>query len=325
MECSTSNLFDTQVITQKIHTVDSFAVSISKSIQSLKSTSQQTSQYQVQLEQVKGKLKEIEDELVKVLAEKTRKEAKRMALEDAIASAKARVGNLNNSIQEHRNRKQEYTSFLSQHSLGEMICTISKIYTLTISLFSFHEALAASEGKINDSIEHTDETHEAISWYNRVLGFHVKGGRGVKFTFKNINLKNPNEEYSFTVCHDNNTYTLLRCEPSLDGIEELVNELNKTDGLFKFVRVMRKKFQEAVAQGSIVSTRVEPGESAFISSSAPGTSVRSDSTTTENEQQVELSGGSTQIKKKNIRRRKSLALLSPDSASSVRQSPRLKV
>jgi hypothetical protein len=55
-----------------------------------------------------------------------------------------------------------------------------KIYSLTNSLFSFHsyEALAASEGKINDSIEHTDETHEAISWYNRILGFHVKGGRG---------------------------------------------------------------------------------------------------------------------------------------------------
>ncbi|WJX94365.1 hypothetical protein P8452_75787 [Trifolium repens] len=302
MECSTSNFFDTD-ITKQIHTVDSFASSISKSIQSLKTTAQQTSQYQVQLEQVKGKLKEVEDELVKVLAEKTRKEAKRMALKDAIASAKARVGNLNTSIQEHQNRKQEYTSFLSQQSL----------------------ALAASEGKINDSIEHTDETHEAISWYNRILGFHVKGGRGVKFTFKNINLKNPNEEYSFTVCHDNNTYTLLRCEPSVNGIEELVHELNKTDGLFKFVRVMRKKFQEAVAQGSIVSTRVEPEESAFISSSAPGTSIRSDSTTTENEQQVELSGGSAQIKKKNIRRRKSLALLSPDSASSVRQSPRLKV
>ncbi|GAU35822.1 hypothetical protein TSUD_155970 [Trifolium subterraneum] len=303
MECSTSNFYDTEVITQKIHTVDSFAVSISKSIQSLKNTAQQTSQCQVQLEQVKGKLKEIEDELVKVLAEKTHKEAKRMALKDAIVSAKARVGNLNTSIQEHRNRKQEYTSFLSQHSLG----------------------LAASEGKINDSIEHTDETHEAISWYNRVLGFHVKGERGVKFTFNNINLKNPNEEYSFTVCHDNNTYTLLRCEPSLYGIEELVHELNKTDGLFKFVRVIRKIFQEAVAQGSIVSTRVEPGESAFISSSAPGTSVRSDSTTTENEQQVEHSGSSAQIKKKNIRRRKSLALLSPDSASSVRQSLRLKV
>jgi hypothetical protein len=41
-----------------------------------------------------------------------------MALKDAIASAKARVGNLNTSIQEHRNRKQEYTSFLSHQSLG---------------------------------------------------------------------------------------------------------------------------------------------------------------------------------------------------------------
>ena len=43
--------------------------------------------------------------------------------------------------------------------------------------------------------------------------------------------------------------TVLSCEPSFDGIEELVHELNKTDGLFKFVRVMRKKFQEALAQG----------------------------------------------------------------------------
>lgn len=42
---------------------------------------------------------------------------------------------------------------------------------------------------------------------------------------------------------------MLRCEPSFDGIEELVHELNKTDGLFKFVRVMRKKFQEALVQG----------------------------------------------------------------------------
>jgi len=41
-----------------------------------------------------------------------------MALLDAIASAKARVGNLNSSIQEVRTRKQEYTSFLSQQSLG---------------------------------------------------------------------------------------------------------------------------------------------------------------------------------------------------------------
>jgi hypothetical protein len=45
----------------------------------------------------------------------------------------------------------------------------------------------------------------------------------------------------------------------------------------------------------------------------------------ENEHEVERSGSSAQLKKKQVRRRKSLAPLSPDSASSVRQSPRLKV
>ncbi|XP_004515887.1 kinetochore protein SPC25 homolog isoform X2 [Cicer arietinum] len=300
MESSTSN-YDT-MITQQMHNIDAFTASFTKSLKSLTDTAQQTAQYQVQLEEVKGKLKEVEDDLVKVLAVKTRKEAKRMALMDDIASAKARVENLNTCIQEHRTRKQEYTSFLSQQYL----------------------ALTASEGKFNESTEHTDETLEAISWYNRVLGFHVKGGRGVKFTFKNINLKNPNEEYFFTVFHDNNTYTLLRCEPPLDGIKVLIAELNKTNGLFKFVRAMRKKFQEAFAQGSLAVPTVKPEESAFISTSAPGASVISDSTTKENEHQVELSDGSVRLKKKNIRRRVNSALFTPESASSVRQSPRLK-
>lgn len=60
-----------------------------------------------------------------------------------------------------------------------MLCTFIR-YPLTSLVFSFnpYEALAASEGRLNEGIEHTDETHEAISWYNRVLGFHVKGGRG---------------------------------------------------------------------------------------------------------------------------------------------------
>lgn len=30
---------------------------------------------------------------------------------------------------------------------------------------------------------------------------------GVKFIFTNINLKNTNEEYSFTIRHSNDTYT----------------------------------------------------------------------------------------------------------------------
>ncbi|KAG4378704.1 hypothetical protein GLYMA_17G086900v4 [Glycine max] len=106
----------------------------------------------VQLDEVKAKLRETEDDFVKALAVKTRKEAKRMALMDVVASAKARVEDLSASIRDHRTKKQEYAAFISL-------------------------ALAASKGKLNESIERKDET-QVISWYNRVLGFQVKGGRG---------------------------------------------------------------------------------------------------------------------------------------------------
>jgi len=44
--------------------------------------------------------------------------------------------------------------------------------------------------------------------------------------------------------------SVLSCEPSLSETKELIHELNNTNDLFKFVRAMRKKFQEAVAQGT---------------------------------------------------------------------------
>ena len=54
-------------------------------------------------------------------------------------------------------------------------------------------------------------------------------------------------------------------------------------------------------------------------------SARSDSTTEETDNRVEAAEGNTHINKKHIRRRVKSAVLSPGSASSVRQSPRLKV
>lgn len=44
-------------------------------------------------------------------------------------------------------------------------------------------------------------------------------------------------------------FLVLDCDLQLNDIEELINELNKTNGLFKFVRSMRQKFREAAAQG----------------------------------------------------------------------------
>ena len=43
--------------------------------------------------------------------------------------------------------------------------------------------------------------------------------------------------------------SVLDCDPHLDDTKELIHELNRTNGLFKFVRTMREKFQEAVAHG----------------------------------------------------------------------------
>lgn len=58
--------------------------------------------------------------------------------------------------------------------------------------------------------------------------------------------------------------SVLDCEPSLKDTKELIHELNKTDGLFKFVRVMRRKFQEAVAQGTTVVHKIsEPSVLGF--------------------------------------------------------------
>ena len=75
-------------------------------------------------------------------------------------------------------------------------------------------------------------------------------------------------------------------------------------------------------------TTDEHEESAFNSASAPVlsmSSVRSDFLGKENEHQAEPIEGNKQFKKQNVHRRLKSSVLSPGSASSVRQSPRLKV
>ncbi|KAK7291615.1 hypothetical protein RIF29_06907 [Crotalaria pallida] len=153
----------------------------------------------------------------------------------------------------------------------------------------------------------------------------------------NINSNNPNEEYFFTIRLENNKYTLLSCEPSLEGTQELIHELNKTYRIVEFVRVMRKKFEEAVAQAVLSRPKdvdlaayvwIGHEESAFISAFATVlsmSSAKSDSPTKEKEHQVEPTDIDTNTKNQNVQKRGRSALLSPVSASSVHQSPRLKV
>ncbi|KAL3642330.1 hypothetical protein CASFOL_013145 [Castilleja foliolosa] len=266
---------------------------------SVKSEAQQTIQLQEKLGKIKGELREAEDALVKALSVKTRKEAKRMAMMESISSMKARVEELKGIVGDQRERKDEYAAIIFQQ----------------------FEALTAHKEKCTQNKEQREQIEKAISWYNRTLGFRIEPGRGVKFIFTNINRDNPNEEYSFIIRHENDIYTLLNCVPHLSDTKEMVNELNKTNGLFKFVRTMREKFQESAARGISLHRSSLDQDTSIISTSAPVSSVSTDhcseSPCSENGLQfAESNTSSRKVGKEHI-------IHTPQS-SAIRRSARLK-
>ncbi|KAM6570062.1 hypothetical protein CsatB_018047 [Cannabis sativa] len=280
----------------KQHKIDAWADSFRESRTLIHTKGQETIKSQGKLAEVKSKLREAEDDLVKALSVKNRKEAKRIAIAESLAAKKNSVEELKRHVQDQRAKRDEYAEIVSDLS-----------------------SVSEETGSQNDK----DEIQEALSWYNRVLGFHVEGGHGVKFVFKNISLKNPNEEYSFTIRHADNIYYLLDCNPHLNDIKELVNELNRTNGLFAFVRIMRQKFQEVAALVKYLpETTSLPQESSIVSASAPASSAstdRSESLPKKNEHQLPHGEVDRQSKKQNRGKGFNNVLVSPGSA---RRSPR---
>ncbi|XP_022851124.1 kinetochore protein spc25 [Olea europaea var. sylvestris] len=281
--------------------IDSTVISERNIFDSVKSKAQQTIHLQERLGKLKTELREAEDALVKALSVKTRKEAKQMAMRDSISDTKARIEELKEIVENQRAKKDEYANIISKQS----------------------EALAAYEEKCNQITEHEEQIEEAISWYNRVLGFRIECGHGVKFIFSNINPDNANEQYSFVIRHENEIYTLLDCNPPLNDTRELIGELNKSNGLFKFVRTMREKFQEFAAPGTSNQIPSLDQDSSMISPSAPVASVSTDhrSESVVKEKEIQPSESNHISRKVG----KGQTILSPGSASSVRRSSRLKV
>nr|KAJ0203553.1 hypothetical protein LSAT_V11C500234380 [Lactuca sativa] len=202
-------------------------LSLRKSLQSIKFDAQETVLNQDKIGKLKAQLRAVEDDLVKALSVKTRKEAKKMAIADSISATKARLEEHKKIVADQRTRKDEFAAIISE---------------------SF-EALKENEEKHSQDAERREEIEEAISWYNRVLGFRIETGHGIKFIFSNINKKNPNEEYYFTIRLENDIYSLLDCHPNVSEVKKLIHELNATNGLYRFVRTMRAKFQEVSAVG----------------------------------------------------------------------------
>ncbi|KAM7475505.1 hypothetical protein LguiB_022748 [Lonicera macranthoides] len=321
-----------------------------KSLESTKTKSQETVQNQVKLGKLKAQLRDVEDDLVKALAVKTRKEAKRMSMADSIAATKVRTEELKRINEDRRAKRDEYAAIISRQAGGnhfpfqdwrQVKCDLMNLFIkfiveesavlVLISCISCKVVrnihLSACEEKRDKDAEGRGEVEEAISWYNKVLGFRIECGHGVKFIFTNINLKNPTEEYSFTIRHENNIYTLLDCDPHLNDTKDMVRELNRNNGLFKFVRTMRERFQKAVACGVVPQVITTDQASSLITESAPVSSVSPGSRTEFPPKQKELQPGKTNRPSGEVSydRGGKSAILSPGSASTLRRSPRIKV
>ncbi|XP_074345377.1 kinetochore protein SPC25 homolog isoform X4 [Apium graveolens] len=263
--------------------------SFRNSLDSHSSIARSTFQNQAKLRELKAQLRAAEDDFVKALALKTRKEAKRMAMMDSIAATKARVEKLKRVVEEQKARKDEYAEIISQQS----------------------KVLSACEEKCKKDSKCREEVEEAITWYNRVLGFRIECGHGIKFIFNNINPNNPKEEYHFTIRHENDVYSLLDCDPYLNDTKELITELNKSNGLFQFARTMREKFEATTCDTST------------ISASAPVSSISTASRSQSPVKQKALQAGDSDRLPKKVNRGKDRlsAIKSPEN-SAVRRSPR---
>ncbi|XP_020576689.1 kinetochore protein spc25 [Phalaenopsis equestris] len=198
------------------------ATSIRESIKSIKALVENAQINRGNLAKLKDHLKELEDSFRYALKVNASKDAKHTSISEAISAMVVRIEHLKKTVDDQRAKKDEYEAVLSRQLL----------------------ALQTSEEKHERDLIEIKKLKEATDWYKSVLGFKTEGGEGVKFTFNKIDPNDQEKEYWFIVRLDGGIYSLLHCNPEVNDIDELMKELNRTNGLFKFVRDMREKFQE---------------------------------------------------------------------------------
>ncbi|XP_078174861.1 kinetochore protein SPC25 homolog [Carex rostrata] len=180
------------------------------------------------LDKLKDKHIEGQANLVEALSVKTRNSARHTAMTNDLAAKRARCEQIKKVISDQRNKVDECTTVISK-------CL---------------HALEACEEKLRKVQSEKENLDSAIAWYQKALGLRVLVGEGVKFIFNKIDSTNPEKEYSFTVQLDNDKYNLLQCDPLVEGIDDLLKEVNETNDFFGFVRVVRGKFASSNLSGT---------------------------------------------------------------------------
>ncbi|KAJ4786127.1 Kinetochore protein spc25 [Rhynchospora pubera] len=202
------------------------------------------------LDKLKDELREGQAKLAEQLSVKTRNGARYAAMTKDLEAKKAKCEQIKKMISDQRNKVDECASIIAK---------------------SLH-ALEACEENLRQGQSEKENLDSAIAWYQKSLGLQVVEGEGVKFIFNKIDSTNPDKEYSFTVRLDNDKYNLLRCDPLVEGIDDLLKEVNKTNDFFGFVRIMREKFAasnfSAVKAVSITQASLS-GDTSLITGSSP--------------------------------------------------------
>ncbi|KAI8832194.1 chromosome segregation protein Spc25-domain-containing protein [Chytridium lagenaria] len=67
----------------------------------------------------------------------------------------------------------------------------------------------------------------------------------LRFSFTLINSKDWDEEYFFIVDVSNEIYKVVKCQPEIKELDELVGKLNRTRDFYTFLKEVRKAFQNS--------------------------------------------------------------------------------
>lgn len=203
--------------------VDLWKNCVLNSLKRSESTAGDITDYQGKVGELEDRLKLLQDIYLHTKTVKETKHEQWLSNTESLSSVKCRTKDLKKMIQVLSERRREREDIISEQ-------------------FS---ALAVLEERSKTDLSLIRGQKEALAWYNRVLGFRIEAGHGIKFIFVNIDSACPDREFSFTIRHSrrNDLYTLLDCEPCLKISRELLDELNQTNDLFKFVRIMREMFQ----------------------------------------------------------------------------------
>ncbi|CAN6326420.1 unnamed protein product [Urochloa humidicola] len=254
---------------------------------------------QEQLKGLKEQLRDFQSQLTETLSVQLCKESKSKLSTESISDAIAMIEQLSISVSDLKDKRDKRTVLISDQL----------------------QALGPLEAKSNEDAALLEKIEEAVSWYEKFLGLQTVGQEeGVKFVFNKIDQQSPEKECSFCINFDKDKYNLLKCDPHIKDVEELLKDLNLSDHVTKFLRIIREKFQSSTMNGTLpISPVVGPDDSAAAVPSPMVASVDGG-----REDVPSQSHSRSKNKRQSLPAKRAATALSAASPGSLRRSQRSK-